>query len=92
MDKYRGFRHAADGSIIRSIRFACWITKTTDNTRNMPYLIALPRQKWLRERGLTLRLYVIACLEYSFEGVRCAIYLIFNIQKIYDLRLLHPYI
>ena len=38
--------------------FACWITKATETHSKFAILIAFPRQKWLRERALLLRLYV----------------------------------
>ena len=61
------------------VRFACWITKATDTYSEYVILIAFPRQKWLRERALTLRYAYIAfhvVTTYAFRYVsqpkRCA--------------------
>jgi hypothetical protein len=49
---------------IRTIQrtlFACWITKATDAHSEYVILIALCRQKWLRERASMIRYTYIAC-------------------------------
>jgi hypothetical protein len=46
---------ATDVSIIRRMRFACWITKATDTHSEYVIVIAFPRQRWLRERASLLR-------------------------------------
>ena len=46
--------HARDDSIIRRMRFACWITKATDTPSEYVILFAFPFQQWLRERTLIL--------------------------------------
>jgi hypothetical protein len=40
-----------DESIIRRMRFACWINTVTDTYSEYVLLIALPRQTWFRERA-----------------------------------------
>jgi len=50
--KYGPVRQAADGNIIRRMRFACLITKATDT--HSEYVIIL-WQRWLRERASLLR-------------------------------------
>jgi len=49
--------------MIRRMRCACWMTKTTNTHSNCVILIALPQQHWLRERTSLLHLYVhcLAC-------------------------------
>jgi hypothetical protein len=54
-----------DGNIIRRMRFACSITKTTDTLAECVILVltALPRQRWLRECASVLHLCVsVHCL------------------------------
>ena len=46
---------ATDVSIIRRMRFACWITKAADTHSEYVIVIAFPRQRWLRERASLLR-------------------------------------
>jgi hypothetical protein len=48
-------------TIIRRMRFACWITKDTDSHSEYVTLIAFSRQQWLRERASMLRCAYIAC-------------------------------
>ena len=52
------------------MRFARWITKATDTNSEYVLLIALPRQRWLRERASILRDTYIACLVEIEEGTR----------------------
>jgi hypothetical protein len=57
---------AADYSIIRRMRFACWVTKATDTIRicNTAFL----GQQWLFESPSVLRYKYIACLvSFSYE-------------------------
>jgi len=51
-------RQVTDGSIIRRMRFACWITKATDTQ----FDIAFPRQQCLRQRATMLQYMCIACV------------------------------
>jgi hypothetical protein len=63
VEKYGRAIHATDDNIIRCMRFACWITKTTETLRlcnNLP--IAFTRQQELRERNSVLYYTYIACL------------------------------
>jgi hypothetical protein len=64
VEKYDRVRQAAGDNIIQRMRFACWITKVTGTHSEYEILIAFPRQKWLRERALVLRLHVhfLSCL------------------------------
>ena len=50
MEKYGRAGQATDDNIIRRMRFACWITKTTDTHSEYVILIAFPRQQLLGER------------------------------------------
>jgi hypothetical protein len=56
--KYGTARQARGDIIIRHMRFACWIIKTTDTYSEYVICIAFLRQQWLRERASILRLYV----------------------------------
>ena len=58
MEKYGTARQTTDDNIIWRMRFACWITKTTDTHSEYVILIVFPRQQWLRERASMLRLHV----------------------------------
>jgi hypothetical protein len=49
VEKRDGAREATHDNIIRRMRFACWITKTTGTHSKYVTLIAFPRQKFLRE-------------------------------------------
>ena len=49
-------RQATDDNIIRRMRFACWITATTDTHSEYVILVAFPRQNWLSERASVLHL------------------------------------
>ena len=42
-------------NIIRRMRFACWITKTTDAHSEYVILVAFPRQQCLRDGATLLR-------------------------------------
>jgi len=52
---------AEDCNIIRRMRIASWVTKATDAHLKYAIIIAFPPHKWLRERGLIVRSYVL-CL------------------------------
>jgi hypothetical protein len=56
MEKYGMAGQDTDDSIIRRMRFACWINKATDTHSEYVILIAFPRQQWLRERASMLTL------------------------------------
>jgi hypothetical protein len=57
-------RQATHDHIIRRMRVASWIIKTTDTRTRSEYLIlaAFQRQKWLCESALMLLYTYIACL------------------------------
>jgi hypothetical protein len=55
VEKYGTAGQATDGTIIRRMRFACWITKPTDTHSEYVILIVFPWQEWLCERGSMLR-------------------------------------
>jgi len=55
VEKYCRSGHATDDSIMRRLRFACWINKATDAHSEYVKLIAFLRQKWLRKSPSTLR-------------------------------------
>jgi hypothetical protein len=63
VEKYGTAGPATDDNIIRRMRSACWITKTTDRHSEYAILTAFSRQQWLRERASLLRLYV-RCLSF----------------------------
>jgi hypothetical protein len=52
MEKYDRAGQTADDSMIRRMRSACWINEATDTQ----WECAFPRQQWLRECSLLLRL------------------------------------
>jgi hypothetical protein len=58
VEKYGRGGQAADGSIIRCMRFAWWITKATDTHSENVIIIALARQQWLRECTSMLLVYL----------------------------------
>jgi hypothetical protein len=62
VEKYGTVGQATDDSIIRRMRFACWITKAKSTHSEYVILIAFPRQRWLSERASILRYAHIACL------------------------------
>ena len=63
MEKYDRSGQATDDSIIRRMRFTCWITKATDTHSQYVILIAFPRQQWLGGRASVLRYtYIASCL------------------------------
>ena len=62
MEKYCTAGQAADDSLIRRMRFASRITKTTDTHLEYVIFTAIPRQQWLRERASVLHETYIACL------------------------------
>ena len=49
VEKHFTAGQATGDNIIRRMRFAEWITKTTDTRSEYVILIAFPRQQWLRE-------------------------------------------
>ena len=59
-------RQTTDDSIIRRMRFACWITKTKDTHLEYVILMAFPWKLWLREGASVLRCTYIACLVFFF--------------------------
>jgi hypothetical protein len=53
--KYGTDRQATVDTIIRYMRFACWVNKASDKRSEYVILIAFSRQQWLRERVSILR-------------------------------------
>jgi hypothetical protein len=62
VEKYGTARQATDDSMIRRMRFACWITNATNTHSEYVILIDFPQQQWLRERASVLRYTYISCL------------------------------
>ena len=69
MQKYGRARQATDDNIMQRTGFACWITKATDTQAEYVIVLALPWQKWLRERAPVLRFYYIACPSYVYINI-----------------------
>jgi hypothetical protein len=71
MWKKHGTARQVTRDIIRRLRVACWIAKTTDPHSEYVILsIAFPQQQWLHERTSMLRYTYIACLvknEFDFS-------------------------
>ena len=65
VEKYGREGHAADGSIIRHIRFACLITEATDTHSEYVIFIVSLRHQLLRERTSLFRYTYFACLVHS---------------------------
>ena len=63
MEKYGGARQATDDSIIRRMRIACWITKTTDTHSEYIIHTDFPFQQWLHICILPVLL-LISCVEF----------------------------
>jgi hypothetical protein len=57
--KYGIVREATDDTIIRRVRFACWITKATETHSEYVMFIVFPRRQWLRERPSMLYLFLL---------------------------------
>jgi hypothetical protein len=53
-EKYGRVRQATDENIIRRMRFVCWITNATVTHSEYVVRSTFPRQKWLRERTLSV--------------------------------------
>jgi hypothetical protein len=58
VEKYGTARQGTDGDIVRRMRIACWIPKSTNKFSENVTFIAFPSQQWLHERTSLLRLYV----------------------------------
>jgi len=56
--EYGRYIQATDHNKIRCIRFAQWISKSTDVHKIYEIFIVFPQQKWLRERSSILRLHL----------------------------------
>jgi hypothetical protein len=70
VEKYGRARDATDDTIIRRMRFACWITKATYTHSVFVIIIAFPRQKWLHERAsMLLYKYIACCLVGTKESI-----------------------
>jgi len=55
VEKYCTAGQATDDSIIRRMRFACWMTKAKNTHSEYVILIVVTRQKLLREHAKLLR-------------------------------------
>ena len=64
MEKYCTAGQTTDGNIIRRMRIACWIPKTTNTHSEYEICIAFQLQQWLQERASMLRYTYITCLVY----------------------------
>jgi len=62
VEKHDRERQSTDDNIIRYMRIACGIPKTTNTQSEYVILIACPRQHWLHERASVLRYTYVACL------------------------------
>jgi len=58
VEKHGRVGQATGDNIIRRMRLACCITKAVDTHSEYVVLLAFLREQWLRERALSLRLYV----------------------------------
>jgi sensor c-di-GMP phosphodiesterase-like protein len=72
---YGSTRQATETDQIRSMRIACWMTKSTDTYSEYVILIGFPLQQWLHEHASMWRLTYrsITCLVYNrvlARGVR----------------------
>jgi hypothetical protein len=67
--KYGTDRQTTDESIIRRMRFACWITKPTDTHSEYVIFIAFPPHQWSRERASMLRDTTLPLLFYFSQCV-----------------------
>jgi len=54
VEEYGTARQATEATVIRPMRYACWITKATDTHSEYVVLIIFPRQKYLQNRALIL--------------------------------------
>ena len=59
-------------NVIRHIRFACWLSNTTDSRSECEMFVTFRRQKLLRERASVLRLYVHCLSFYVISTFRSA--------------------
>jgi hypothetical protein len=70
VEKYGTARQAKDESVIRRIRFECWVPNDTHS--KYVILTAFPLQQRLQERASMLRYACIACLVlYYKEKIKC---------------------
>jgi hypothetical protein len=58
VEKRGGAGEATNDCIRRCMRFSCWINKATDIQTQYVILLAVPWQRWLRERAC-VTLYVL---------------------------------
>jgi hypothetical protein len=65
VEKYGTAGQATDGSIVRRMRFACWITKAADTHSEYVIFIAFSWAAWLRERASVLRYTYITFLFFN---------------------------
>ena len=87
MEKYGGSREATEDSIIRRMRFACWITKTTDTRLEYEILIACPWQQLLSEGASWLRYTLRVLLLFSIDRiVEVPVFHVFH----FSLQMHHP--
>jgi hypothetical protein len=71
VEKYGRARQATDDNKLPRMRFAWWITKTTDTHSEYVILIAFPHQQWLRESASLLRYMYMAFL---LKCISCVFY------------------
>ena len=50
-EKYGRAGQATSDSIVRFLRFACWVTKARDAHSEYVILIAFPPRQWFRKRA-----------------------------------------
>jgi hypothetical protein len=63
VEKYGRTRETKNDNTIRGMRYACWISTTTNTDSEFAKFIAFLRKKWLRERSPMLRYtYTAYCL------------------------------
>jgi hypothetical protein len=55
VEKYGTSRQTTDGKIMWRMRFASWITKTTDTHQEYVIILAFPLPKWFHAHALMLR-------------------------------------
>ena len=71
MGKYGRAGKATDGNTVQRMRFACWIPKATNTRSEYAIRIAIPLQKWLRERASMLVVHkLLVLLEVKISCVK----------------------
>jgi hypothetical protein len=62
--KYGTVIQARNDSVIRRMRFACWITKATDTQSEHVIHIAFPLQQWFRDSWVLC--WYVRCLSFTY--------------------------